>query len=574
MTGQRTFIDTFETVAAETPERDALILLTEDDGRLRPESVTYGELSAQARALGARLGAHASPGDRVLIPQSSRRLFAASFLACLHAGLVAVPVPPPGSRGHHDERIAGVVKDAAVSCVLTESRHAPEVSQLLARTGFGAVTCLLADTPANAPAGAPAPATATPPGPALPPPGPDEIAYLQYTSGSTREPRGVMVTQGNLVANMEAIHHALGTDPGSRFGGWLPLHHDMGLVGQLLHPLWLGATTVMLSPQAFVKKPFHWLDTVSRYGLTISGAPDFAYELCLRRINDTQLATLDLTRWRHAVNGGEPVYPGTLEAFAERFAPAGLGPGALTPAYGLAEATLMVSGGGAPAPGAGAPSARNPFAPCGAPASAEVRIVDPTARKELPDGRIGEIWVRGDSIAPGYWGRPGETAEVFDARLAGSGGYLRTGDLGMMEAGILHVTGRIKDMIVVAGRNLYPQDLERTVQQVSGLFGPATAFAVPGARERVVVVQELRARSQYDIDLDSLAAAVEARIGEEHEVRTGGLLFVRPGTVRRTTSGKVERAAMRRMFLRGELSPLHQRIDREIERLLASGAGS
>ncbi|MFD5427839.1 fatty acyl-AMP ligase [Streptomyces sp. NPDC127084] len=588
MTGQRTFIDTFETVAAENPLRDALVMLTEDDGRLRPESVTYRELAEQAEALGARLRAHTSPGDRVLIPQSSRRLFAASFLACLHARLVAVPVPPPGSRGHHDERIAGVVKDAAVSCVLTESRHAPEVSQLLARTGFGGVICLLADTPA----GAPSPTAAAQPGPALPPPGPDEIAYLQYTSGSTREPRGVMITHRNLVANLEAIRRALGTDPGSRFGGWLPLYHDMGLVGQLLHPLWLGATTVMLSPQAFVKKPFHWLDTVSRYGLTVSGAPDFAYELCLRRINDIQLAALDLTHWRHAVNGGEPVYPGTLEAFAERFAPAGLDPRALTPAYGLAEATLMVSGGGTPTPGygpeAGVPSARNPFAPCGAPASAEVRIVDPATRKELPDGRIGEIWVRGDSIAPGYWGRPTETAEVFDARLAGSGsggsdgvggggtgsgggGFLRTGDLGLMEAGILHVTGRIKDMIVVAGRNLYPQDLERTVQQVSGLFGPATAFAVPGARERVVVVQELRARSQYDIDLDSLAATVEARIGEEHEVRTGGLLFVRPGTVRRTTSGKIERAAMRRMFLRGELSPLHQRVDGEIERLLASG---
>ncbi|WP_338676863.1 fatty acyl-AMP ligase [Streptomyces sp. SCSIO 30461] len=597
MTGQRTFIDTFETVATEAPERDALVLLTEDDGRLRPQSVTYGELSHQAKALGARLRAHTSPGDRVLIPQSSRRLFAASFLACLHARLVAVPVPPPGSRGHHDERIAGVVKDAAVSCVLTESRHAPEVSQLLARTGFGAVTCLLADTPAGAatstgqsPAG-----TAAQPGPALPPPGPDEIAYLQYTSGSTREPRGVMVTHRNLAANQEAIRLALGTDAGSRFGGWLPLYHDMGLVGQLLHPLWLGATTVMLSPQTFVKKPFHWLDTVSRYGLTVSGAPDFAYELCLRRINDIQLAALDLTRWRHAVNGGEPVYPGTLEAFAERFAPAGLEPDALTPAYGLAEATLMVSGAGTPASGAVPSGARNPFAPCGAPASSEVRIVDPVSRKELPDGRIGEIWVRGDSVAPGYWGRPTETAEVFDARLAGSGwgadgsgadgtggsatggsragggGFLRTGDLGLMEAGILHVTGRIKDVIVVAGRNLYPQDLERTVQQVSGLFGPATAFAVPGARERVVVVQELRARSQYDIDLDSLAATVEARIGEEHEVRTGGLLFVRPGTVRRTTSGKVERAAMRRMFLRGELSPLHQRVDREIEQLLASG---
>ncbi|MGA4867105.1 fatty acyl-AMP ligase [Streptomyces lavendulocolor] len=561
MTAYRTYIDAFHHRAAEAPGRDALVLLDERDGRLTPESVTYADLAVRVRALAARLRAHTAPGDRVLVLHSSRRLFATAFLACLHARLVAVPVAPPGGRGHHDERIAGIVKDAAANCVLTEAAHAADVSQLLARTGFGEVTCLLTDA-AGRPGTEPEP---DPPAAA----GPDDVAYLQYTSGSTREPRGVMVTQRNLLANQEAIRLALGTGPASRFGGWLPLHHDMGLVGQLLHPLWLGTTTVMLSPQTFVKKPFHWLDTVSRYGLTVSGAPDFAYDLCLRRINDSQIASLDLTHWRTAVNGGEPISASVLTDFARRFAPAGLRPGALTPAYGLAEATLMVSGGGGPASPAG-----HPTVACGAPASAEVRIVDPRTGTEVPAGCTGEIWVRGDSVAKGYWRRPADTAASFDARLGDRGGYLRTGDLGMLHDGLLHVTGRLKDMIVVAGRNVYPQDVERTVQQVSGLFGPATVFAVPGARERVVVVQELRARGHYDIDLASLAASVEARIGEEHEVRTGGLLFVRPGTVRRTTSGKVERAAMRRMFLRGELSPLHQRVDGEVERLLTAGSGS
>ncbi|NGO43913.1 fatty acyl-AMP ligase [Streptomyces ureilyticus] len=554
-------MDVFHARAAEAPGKDALVLLAEHGGQLHPERLTYGDLAGRVRALAARLRAHAAPGDRVLILHSSRRLFATAFLACLHARLVAVPAAPPGGRGHHDERIAGIIRDAAAGCVLTETAHAADVSQLLARTGFGQVTCLLTDTGVQPPDDQPA--TALSPGPA-----PDEIAYLQYTSGSTREPRGVMVTHGNLAATMEAIRGALGTGPASRFGGWLPLHHDMGLVGQLLHPLWLGVPTVMLTPRTFVRKPFHWLDTVSRYGLTVSGAPDFAYEMCLRRIGDPKIAALDLSRWRTAVNGGEPVNPATLTAFAERFAPAGLRPDALTPAYGLAEATLLVSAGGP------ASSAAQSTAPCGAPASAEVRIVDPGTGTELPDGRTGEIWVRGDSVAHGYWGRPLETAEAFDVRLGGRGGYLRTGDLGLLAEGQLHVTGRIKDVIVVAGRNLYPQDVERTVQQVSAVFGPATVFAVPGARERVVVVQELRARSHYDIDLASLAATVEARIGEEHEVRTGGLLFVRPGTVRRTTSGKVERSAMRGMFLRGELSPLHQRVDREVEQLLTAGARS
>ncbi|WP_329040595.1 fatty acyl-AMP ligase [Streptomyces sp. NBC_00178] len=578
MNGHQTFTEHIQAQAAGTPDREALILLTERDGALRPRTVAYGELDRAARTLAAALRRHVAPGERVLIAHRSRELFTTGFLACLYAGAVAVPVAPPGGRGHHDDRIAGIVKDSAAACVLTSTEEAAEVSQLLARTGHGHVVCLLADGPAATTAGTPAePFAATP----------DTVAYLQYTSGSTRDPRGVVVTHRSLLANQRAITDALGTRPGTRMGGWLPLHHDMGLVGQLLHALWLGGTCVLMTPGSFVKRPANWLETVSRYGLTVSGAPDFAYELCVRRINDSQLAGLDLSHWEVAVDGGEPVTPHVLAEFAERFAPAGLRPGALTPCYGLAEATLLVSG-TPTAPAAAtrtvdaaaletgvltAPAGRaRTLAHCGPAASAELRIVDPETCRALPDGRIGEIWVRGESVGPGYWGRPAETAAAFDRRIeGGGGGYLRTGDLGTLSEGLLHVTGRLKDMIVIAGRNLYPQDLERTVQQVSGLFGAATAFAVPGERERVVIVQELRARSRYDVDLAALATAVQRRLGEEYEIRTSAVLLVRPGTVRRTTSGKVERAAMRRLFLRGELTPLHQRIEPEIEELLASG---
>ncbi|GHA82761.1 MULTISPECIES: fatty acyl-AMP ligase [Streptomyces] len=581
MTGHRTLTAHIRARAAETPDREALILLTERDGGLRPETVTYAELDRAARTLAGRLRRHVRPGDRVLIAPGSRALFVTGFLACLYTGAVAVPVAPPGGRGHHDERIAGIVKDAAAACLITSVAEAAEASQLLARTGHGDVVCLLADGPA--PAGA-APGQDVEPHAAEP----DEPVYLQYTSGSTREPRGVVVTHRSLLANQRAIREALGTRPGIRMGGWLPLHHDMGLAGQLLHALWLGGTAVLLSPAAFVKRPANWLETVSRYGLTVSGAPDFAYDLCVRRINDSQIAALDLSRWEVAVSGGEPVDAATLKAFAERFAPAGLRPGALAPCYGLAEATLLVSGTRtAPAAAsrtvdaAALEAGRLVPAPagtgrvlthCGPPASADVRIVDPETRRELPDGRIGEIWVRGESIGPGYRGRPAETAASFGCRIEGGGsGYLRTGDLGALDDGLLYVTGRIKDMIIFAGRNLYPQDLERTVQQVSGLFGAATAFAVPDSRERIVIVQELRARSRYDIDLAALAAAVQQRLSQEYEVKAGAVLLVRPGTVRRTTSGKVERAAMRRLFLRGELTPLHQRLDSDVERLLAAG---
>ncbi|MFD9443888.1 fatty acyl-AMP ligase [Streptomyces sp. NPDC060006] len=553
MTGFHSYIDTFHDRAAETPDREALVLLGEREGQLRPEPVRYEELAAVVRRLAGRLCDHTGPGDRVVVLQTSRRLFAASFLACLHAGRIAVPVAPPGGRGHHEERIAGIVKDAAASCVLTGGTLAAEASRLLARAGFTDVTCLIADReqdPEEAPGSEPAAAD------------PDGVAYLQYTSGSTREPRGVMVTQRNLVANQEAIRRALGTGPSSRFGGWLPLHHDMGLVGQLLHPLWLGASTVMLTPQAFVRSPLRWLDTVSRYRLTVSGGPHFGYELCLRHINGPQLAALDLRSWLTAVDGGEPINPVTAAAFTDRFAAAGLPSTALTPAYGLSEATLLVT--------ACRPEDRDSPADCGVPAEAEVRIVDPDSGEECAAGRTGEIWVRGDSVARGYWRRPAETSAAFNARISGTGetGFLRTGDLGTLDAeGRLRVTGRIKDVMVIAGRNVYPQDIERTVQQVSALFGPATVFAVPGEREHVVLVQEVRARSHYSIDLTELAAKVAARIAEEHEVHTAGLMFVTPGTVRRTTSGKVERAAMRRMFLNGELRPLHQRLDADIERL-------
>ena len=582
MTTHQSFTEHFRAQVARTPDQEALILLTERDGQLWPETVSYAELDRSARILAARVQRHAPAGERILIAHSSRRLFTISFLACLYAGAVAVPIASPGGRGHHDERVAGIIKDAAVSCVLTATDEAAEVSQLLARTGYGHVTCILADTPLTA-ADADdwqAPETTS-----------DTTVFLQYTSGSTRDPRGVVVTHRSLLANQRAISEAFGTRPGSRLAGWLPFHHDMGLVGLLLHSLYLGGTAVLLSPIAFVKKPLHWLETISKYDVTVSGAPDFAYELCVRRINDAQIARLDLSRWEIALNGGESVSSDTVRTFNERFASAGLRPEAMIPCYGLAEATLLVSGSAsAPAVGhplrdtvlpgfderRGGPRPRRDVVHCGPGASADLRIVDPDTCEELADGQVGEIWVSSTSIGPGYFSRPAETAAVFGGRIVDGprGGYLRTGDLGTVQDGLLYVTGRIKDMIVVAGRNLYPQDLERTVQQVSPLFGASTAFSVPSrpARERIVVVQELRTRSRYDIDLEQLAAAIAQRLSEEHEVRTGAILFVRQGTVRRTTSGKVERAMMRRLFLRGELTALHERIEPEVQQLVTAGS--
>ncbi|MFF9166866.1 MULTISPECIES: fatty acyl-AMP ligase [unclassified Streptomyces] len=569
MTHHRTFTDVILDRAERTPEREALLLLPESDDRGRPNPVSYGALDAAARELAGWLQARGAQGERVVLMHLSRRQFAVSLLACLYAGAIAVPVPPTGGRRHHAVRVAGIVKDVAPCATFTDAALAPDVSRLLASCGYGSVPCLAADAvPVRVPWQRPELSE-------------DTVAYLQYTSGSTGTPRGVVVTHGNLLANLAAIEEALGAGPGERVGGWLPFHHDMGLVGQLLLPLYLGGTSVLLSPEAFLKRPARWLEAIGRYGIGVSGAPDFAYELCARQVTDEQVAGLDLSGWRVAVTGGEPVAAATGRSFTERFAPAGFRPEALTPCYGLAEATLLVSGGcleTAPAaravdgealerhqlrePRAG--RAPRTLVACGRPYGSEVRIVDPESLRTVADGGIGEIWVRGAGVAGGYWRDRTATAEVFDAVTAdGEGGFLRTGDLGTLLDGRLHVTGRLKDVIVVGGRNLYPQDLEHAVQQISALFGTGTAFSVPGERERVVMVQELRTHKRYDLDLDGLAGDVERCLAEEFGISVDGVLLVRPGTIRRTTSGKVERAATRRLFLNGRLQPLHQRLGRE-----------
>lgn len=552
------------------------MLLPDQEGESPPVILSYRELDARARRLAGWLQLRGATGKRVLIVQSDRGLFAVCFLACLYAGAVAVPVAPlPGNGRHHEARVAGIARDAAPALALADAAGAPDVSRLLAGCGQGHIDCVAADMVQDA--GWSAPRLTG-----------DSPALLQYTSGSTREPYGVVVTHRNLLANQRAMRRALGTGPDARFGGWLPFHHDMGLVGTLLHPLWLGATSVLLSPEAFARRPLRWLEMISEHRVTVSGAPDFAYHLC-GVAGQEPPPGLDLSHWRTAVSGGEPVRARTWSAFRARFAAAGFRPAALTAAYGLAEATLLVSG-GPPAPPLAVDTEAlerhllTPAAPdrptivlqsSGAPAGAEVRIVDPTTHAARAEGEVGEIWVRGDSVCQGYWQRPGETLRTFGARTAeGRAGYLRTGDLGALRDGLLYVTGRLKETMVTSGRNLYPHDLEQTVQQLSELFGSASAFSVDTAeRERIVVVQEVRIRSRYRVDWPRLVSAVEHCLSLEFGVEAGAVLLVPPGSVRRTTSGKVERGAMRRMFLRGELRPLHQVIAPELRALLAEATG-
>lgn len=577
MTGWSHFAELVGERARLFGDTDAYRFVWSDRDTPEPDRLTYRELDLSARRIAGRLQRSGGRQLRVLIVQGSGRRFTQSLFGCWYAGGVAIPMPPSGGR-HQVERMQGVLKSAQVDVVLTDSACAPEVSQHLAWAGQGQIECLAVDTldtlDTNDAGLWRRPELAA-----------EDIALIQYTSGTTGEPKGVAVTHGNLMANQAAISRAFGTHAGTTVGGWLPLHHDMGLIGQLLHSVWLGGTGVLMPPWVFVRRPVRWLELISDHGITASAAPDFGYALCVREVGPEEVGRLDLSRWETAVVGAEPVRARTLRAFAERFAPAGFRARALRPAYGLAEATLLVSAAGAegprerradpavlesgeladPAPG----TAGHTLVSSGKSAAGRLRIVDPQRRTVLPDGRVGEIWTRGEGVGAGYWRSPLETRHTFGATTAdGATGFLRTGDLGLMADGELYVTGRLKDLLIMDGRNLYPHDLEQAVHEVSPLCGAGAVFGVQSDREHVIVVQEVSVRGGADQDFDRLCAAVQDRLADDFSVMSASVVLVRPGTIRRTTSGKIQRDRVRRLFLSGSLDPLHERLAAPVRELL------
>jgi amino acid adenylation domain-containing protein len=519
---------------AEQPDREAYLFL--GDGEIETERLTWGELDGRARAIATALLESVKPGGRALLLYPPGLEFVAAFFGCLYAGVVAVPAYPPRLNDRSQSRLQSIARDASPGAALTTTSIAAAAGVLSERVPELAGSRWIATDALPPAAGSRS----------FPEPDPASIAFLQYTSGSTAAPKGVMVTHANLVHNERMIGQAFAMDEDSVVVGWLPLYHDMGLIGNVLQPLHAGARCVLMSPVSFLQRPRRWLEAIDRYRGTTSGGPNFAYELCLRKASPEDL---DLSSWRLAFNGAEPVRASTLERFAEVFAPSGFRREAFYPCYGLAEATLFVSGG---EPGQ-SPRIDPPRVGCGhAWMGQRIVIADPETREELPSGAEGEIWVAGPSVAAGYWGNPEATERDFRARLAGGDGpFLRTGDLGVLE-GHLFVTGRIKDLIILRGRNHYPQDIELTAERSHPDIHPGggAAFSVEIAgEERLVLVQEVERRR--DQDLDGIADAVRRAVAEEHEVQPYEVVLVRSGTVPKTSSGKVQRHAARARYLAG-----------------------
>ena len=541
------------------------------DGEVEESELTFAELDRAARTVAAELERRGLRGERALLMFSPGLPFIAAFLGCLYAGVVAVPLSTPRSE-LAARTLLGIARHAAPSILLTDRATRERMSAQLGV--FGALAVLVTDELPSEPGDGWRPGTIRP----------DDLAFLQYTSGSTGAPKGVEVTHANLMANERMIQAAFDHDERTVFVGWLPLFHDMGLVGNVLQPLYLGVPCVLMAPSAFVQRPLRWLRAISRYGGTTSGSPNFGYQLCVQKARPAEVKELDLSSWRVAYNGSEPVRAETLERFVETFAPAGFRRTAFYPCYGLAEASLFVTGGLAAEPfvvqsvdGEALSSGRvRPASPgatgsrrlvgCGRPWHAQrVQVVEPETRRPSADGTIGEIWIQGPNVARGYRAWPAGEEDPFRAFLAtGEGPFLRTGDLGFVSEGELFVTGRLKDVLIQRGQNHYPQDVEwaASTSHPALRADHAAAFTVESEAtgnedERLVVVQEVaREHAALAARPDEagaalrteLVGAVRESVARHFDLAVWKVVLIEPGSLPRTSSGKVQRRLTRTLL--------------------------
>lgn len=551
--------------AAERPDERPYVFIS--DRGAEEAVLTFRRLHECASALAARLTAAACPGDRAVLIFPPGLEFLVAFFGCLMAGIIAVPMMMPRRNGARDAS-AAILADCTPAVALTSSAFALR-GDLQARLAQGNIQWIEVDL---------GPATVAPA--AFPDPAPDDIAFLQYTSGSTSEPKGVMVSHANLLANLEMIRIALGNTSQSTYVNWVPLYHDMGLILNALQAFYVGAPCVLMAPNAFMQRPLGWLRAISHYRAEVACSPNFGFDLCVSRYRADQMEGVDLSSLKVALNGAEPVHADTVARFTARFASHGFDPVAMYPAYGMAEATLLISGG---TRGSGhvtrslsraalqAHRAASPASPedaqnmvgCGRELAGErIAIVNPDDHTRLPAHHIGEIWVHGANVARAYWRNDEATRERLNATIAGEEGpWLRTGDLGFLDGnGELFVTGRIKDLIIVRGINHYPQDIERTVQSLDGALrdNSGAAFSVPNetGEEMLVIVQEVERTARHTIDIAEMEGRIREAVADGHELSARHIVLIRPGALPKTTSGKIQRNLARKLWLDGRLEQL------------------
>ncbi|PSJ18790.1 non-ribosomal peptide synthetase [Nitrosomonas supralitoralis] len=553
------FVAHMQILARDRPTDTALIVVSAQNEILVDKKFDYASLDLQVRALAAVLQNHFSPGERALLLLNNDEHYVISFLACLYTGIIAVPIFPPESlRERHFARLVAIADDAKAGCILTSSKILPLIANVTT-TQFSEAIILTVDTidqgsasrwHAYAPKGG-------------------EIAFLQYTSGSTSTPKGVMVSHHNLMMNAKAFEEGMSINADDIFVSWLPLYHDMGLIGGLLQPIHRGIPAILMSPNLFIEKPVRWLEIISRYRATVSGAPNFAFQLCVDRVRSSQLMDIDLSSWRVAFSGAEPVRSKTMQAFIECFNHVGFSSDAIYPCYGLAEATLFVTGGvrgegmqthqfssEALALGCAKLAAEGAsIVACGFPASNHsIKIVDPEKRVTLADGCVGEIWTDGPSLACGYWQHSQETAQAF---VHNEGKYwLRTGDLGFIHARQLYIMGRCKDLIIIRGQNIYPQDIELTIEEEVEAVrkGRVAAFSVENNEgEGIGVAVEVSRNTQKLISAEALIKTLSEVVSASCHESLSVVILLNPGALPKTSSGKLQRAACRQGWLKRTL---------------------
>jgi len=589
---KQSIVSIVQSHVATRPQQSAYSFMS--NGEQIDSQLSYAGLDANARAIAANLQLNhgLKKGDRVVLLFVPGLDFIRAFHACIYAGFIAIPVNPPSSTGQSWANFIAIVDNASAALILADATK----QQFLVRQNVVHKTTLkalvidiatldmtLGDRFAAVDSR------------------PDDIAMLQYTSGSTGIPKGVMVTQANILHNMKLIneqvsqHHTVGVS-------WLPVYHDMGLFGGVLQSAYVGGHHISMPPTAFLLKPVRWLRAIAEHGAAVSCAPNFAFDLCVDAIDDATAGTLDLSQWKVVASGAEPVLPPTLRRFGRKFFKCGFNPVGFVPCYGLAESTLLVC---ARKPDYNKPptaiavdksalkqrrielsdresTAAKEFVSCGRPDANQIAIVDTDNLSAMPENRVGEIWIRGDSISPGYWNDPQRTADVFNASLTLHNGesfndYYRTGDLGFLHDGEIYIAGRLKDLIIVHGKNHFPGDLERTAQTAHDALmmdsGAVFSVDVEGI-ERIVIAQEIKQARVRDFTSDATLAdnvieAVKEAINRHHEVQVHGVMLVKPGRIFKTSSGKIRRSACRDAYVEQQFEQVGNWQSIELQRFLA-----